>query len=460
MKPGSMFSIAAVLALLLCLAGVEAIGAQESGENRDPEQPRGLILESIEIEGNSRTGRDRVLDRLDLKPGEPIDPATLQEAVATLRQAQLFREVEVHTRPGSEPGHVVAVFQVKENRPHFRIGAGYEDLSGWYLIPIELAADNLTGNGETLRLSTRFGFRVAGIVLDLRSSPAYLRKTVWGVRLRAESKDRVYFYEGTEVNQKVAGTGIDLSLDFPIAQQLTFGTKLSFETIEPDSGATVHRDRDVLGRTRGQDIPYFLLPPGIQEDLGRRNQTRMALSLTGDGRRGSNLLTRGLRGRLQGEGIYSKDGSFLSLIADGRGYAPVGSRAMLAGRLYAGAVTDEAPFYERFYLGGLYTVRGYPFGGLSPPDGSLQMVTGSAELRTALVGDPGKPRVTGILFLDAGWAGSHDPFRTEDISLGIGYGLRVGIPWIQQLGLDVGIPLSPSAIENSFLVNMSLEWTF
>jgi outer membrane protein insertion porin family len=419
-----------------------------------------LILESIEIEGNSRTDRARILDRLELEPGGPVDPAVLQQAVASLRQAQLFREVEVHTRPGSEPGHVVAVFQVKENRPHFRIGAGYEDLSGWYLIPVELAADNLTGNGETLRLSTRFGFRTVGIILDLRSSPVHLRKTAWGVRLRAETKDRVYFLEGIEVNQKVAGTGIDLSLDVPFGRDLTFGTRLSFEAVEPDSGATVHRDRDVLGRTRGEDVPYYLLPPGIQDDLGRRNQTRFALSLTGDGRQGMNLLTRGLRGRLQGEGVYSQEGSFLSVIGDGRGYAGVGSRTLLAGRLYAGAVTDEAPFYERFYLGGLYTVRGYPFGSLSPPEGSLQMITASAEIRTALVGEPGKPGVTGVLFLDAGWVGNQEPHGNSDISVGVGYGLRVGIPWIQQLGLDVGIPLSPSAIDNSFLINMSLEWTF
>jgi outer membrane translocation and assembly module TamA len=65
-----------------------------------------------------------------------------------------------------------------------------------------------------------------------------------------------------------------------------------------------------------------------------------------------------------------------------------------------------------------------------------------------------------VLFVDAGWAGNHEPLRAEDISVGVGYGLRIGIPWIQQLGLDVGIPLSPSAIDNSFLVNMSLEWTF
>jgi outer membrane translocation and assembly module TamA len=68
--------------------------------------------------------------------------------------------------------------------------------------------------------------------------------------------------------------------------------------------------------------------------------------------------------------------------------------------------------------------------------------------------------VTGILFADAGWAGTHGAPRVDDVAVGIGYGLRVRVPWVQQVGLDVGVPLSPGVLDESFHVNVSLGWTY
>ena len=179
-----------------------------------------------------------------------------------------------------------------------------------------------------------------------------------------------------------------------------------------------------------------------------------------DGRRGQGLLTRGGRGRLCAEAVISSDAPFFALSADARGYASLGHGLQAAARIHAALVTEPAPFYERLYLGGLYTVRGYASQSLSPPEGNLRMATTSIELRSTWVGSPRDPRVAGILFADAGWAGNHETPRLDDVVVGIGYGLRVRVPWVQQVGLDIGIPLSSGVLDETFHVNVSLGWTY
>jgi len=421
---------------------------------------RTLVLERIELEGNTRTGLATVLDRIDLRPGEPLRIDRLETAAEDLRRTRLFREVAIHTRPGSAPGRVVAVFRVRENRPHLRLGAGYEDLSGWYLIPLEFNLDNLTGRGEALSLATRFGYRVSGLVLNLRSSSAAAKRSFWMARLRAEEQSRIYFDDGIEINHPVSRGGLDLGFGIPLGRRVLLETTLSFEGVEPDSSATVYRDREILGRSRGAAVPFAELPASIRADLGRRNQTRLALALQGEARRGTGLEARGLRGRIHLEGVLSDEANFVRATVDGRAYLPLGDGLQAAAHLRGGVVSVEAPFYERSYLGGLYTVRGYPSQSLSPPGGDRGMAAASVELRTAWIGPAADPRVTGLLFLDAGWAGGDGAVDLKDTAVGIGYGIRVRVPWVRRIGLDVGVPLSSSPVDESFHLNFGLGWTY
>ena len=421
---------------------------------------RALVLERVEVEGNSRTSADLVRERSGLQPGPLLDPTLLAQALETLRHAGLFRDVDLFTRPGSEPGRVVAVIRVQENRPRLQLGAGYEDLSGWYVIPLRLDLDNLTGHGEALRLDTRLGYRVAGLVLHLRSSPESASRRYWEARLRGEGQDRVYFLNDTEVIQRVSKGGFDIGAGGPLPQRLSWGVLLTSEEVEPESTASVYRDRQVLGRRRGDPVAFADLPAGIQNDLGKRRQTRVALSFGGDGRRGPGLLVRGLRGRLRTEAVFSTGEPFYLGSADVRAYVPLRPGLLLAARVRAAAVSAAAPFYERLYLGGVYTLRGYPSQSLSPPAGNLRRWASSLELRSSWVGPPGDPRVTGILFADLGWAGDTGLGNREGLKAGVGYGLRLRVPWIERLGLDVGVPLSESPFAESFHVNLSLGWTY
>jgi outer membrane protein assembly factor BamA len=390
----------------------------------------------------------------------PATPEAIAAAADRLRGSRMFGRVDVHTRAGDRPGDVVLVFDVRENQPHLRFGLGYEDYSSWYLIPIQLNADNLTGHGEGLSFGARFGYRVAGLDLSLRRPAARDARDFWELRARGEGVDRVYFFDSTETLHHIERGGIDLRAGRHLSSTFGLEAWLASEKTRVDSNASVYTDRASLNRHRGDEVPFPTLPPQVQRDVRDRAQGRLGLALVYDRRRGSGLETHGVWGRLSGEGAFSRLGDYGSWQADARAYVPVSPGLQLAARVRGEAVSPGAPFYDRYYAGGLYTVRGYPSQSLSPPQGNLNLGCGSFELRHAWVGPASNPRVTAIAFLDgaAGWSASAPSPR--DVAWGMGFGFRFRVPWLGQVGVDAARPLSVSPVREGFHLNSSLGWSF
>ncbi|MBU1701832.1 MAG: BamA/TamA family outer membrane protein [Candidatus Eisenbacteria bacterium] len=419
-----------------------------------------LIIEKIEVQGNLRTSAGRIIAVSGLATGDPATPETIHSAAHRLRSSSYFSEVEVYTRAGTAPGRVVVVFSVSENRPHFRLGMGYEDLSGWYLIPLQLNLDNLTGHGEILNLSARVGWRLSGLVLTYQNISLSDPRRFFELQLKGESVDRLYFLEGTEISQVVSQSGLGFHGEVPVADHLNLGGWFDVESFEPDSSAEVYRKNEMQDRREGDIVPFEDLPTGIQSEVGRRTLVSIGMSLGIDTRRGGGLRTRGLWGRTLGEYIFSEKDGFPAWHWDLRAYTPIGSRLQLSARSLAGSVSSKAPFYKRYYLGGLYTVRGYPSHSLSTPEGHLNFATLSLELRAAWIGAAVDPLLTGLVFCDLGTGWNDRWPDAGDISAGIGYGFRLRMPWIGRLGLDIGYPLNPSPVKESFHINASIGWTF
>lgn len=421
---------------------------------------RELVIERIEVEGNTRTAAAIIEAVAGITAGDQATSDAILSATDRLRRSQLVRAVDVHTRQGSAPGRVVIVWTVQERRPQLRLGLGFQNLAGWYLIPVQLNLDNITGHSERFDLSLRFGFRVVGLVGRYRRPSLQDSRHFWEVAARVEGLTRLYYVTDTQVRQEVDRGGLDLRLGRPLSRRWAVEGWLSQETVNADSTAEVDSDRPILGLEKGREIPYEDLPPGIQKDVGQRPQTRFGLSLGLDTRRGRSFATRGLWGRTLGEVVLSREGSFVGWQWDLRGYAPLGRGLMVAARTRAAIVSREAPFYERFYLGGLYTVRGYPDQSLSPPGGNLRAATASVELRSLWIGPPRDPRLVGFLFLDMGVGWDDGGPDLDQGAASIGYGLNVGLPWIDRLGVNVGIPLSPSPVNEAFRIDLAIGWTY
>lgn len=427
-----------------------------------------IQIAAIEFEGNHRTSSSVLLAALPIAPGDRVALMDLDAIGEQLEARGVAESATVHTRGGESPGSVTVVVQIEERRPDVRIGLGHEDLSGWYLVPLEFDLDNQTGHGERIRFGLHVGYRVTGLLLEL-GRPAPARSGFfWNVALRGENVEHIYFHEGNEVAQNVGRGGLELSMGRLLSSGVTLEAWLAPEGVEVDSTARVYRAYDYEQEPeddleRGDKIEFADLPPEIRLDIVKRGQTRIGAGVSFDTRTGTGIETRGLRGafRVETVGIEKGKGDdFARVSADLRGQIPLTNGIGLAVRGHSVGVGASAPFFERVALGGLYTVRGFPSQSLSPARGNLRLLTGSAELRTTWIGPDAAPRLAGIAFLDAGIGWDERRPDLRDGSAGAGFGLRVRIPWIQYLGLDFGFPLSKTKAEEPMHVNAGLGWTF
>lgn len=449
-----------LLAALAGLAALPALPAAAAAAPAPAAAPR-LILESVELQGATRTSTATVLRLLDLVPGQPITQAELAGAVAALRARHCFDAVDYYTRPGSARGAVVLVLEVRERGIGWRLGTGQSDLDGWYVTPLELNLDNRFGHGEELGARFKFGYRQAGFDAHLRRGLGPRDHWRWGLDADMTSSERVYFLAGVEYAHQVDRSQAGVRLGRRLAAPLWLDLGLRVETTKADSTGEVWQDNDVVGVSQGDEVRYDELPAGIAAAVGRRNRGLVRLDLELDTREGSRAGSpaHGWWGRLRAQRTTDDAGDFTTWSADLRAYRPAPG-GVFALRLGAGGVDAAAPFYDRLYLGGLYTVRGVPSQSLSRPEGGTWLWHTSLEYRAALVGPVERPRLAGDVFFDAGQGGGPgERPRLDDVATSLGWGLRyrLGSFWI---GTDFGVPLRDSPVDEAFHGHAALGWSF
>jgi outer membrane protein assembly factor BamA len=144
--------------------------------------------------------------------------------------------------------------------------------------------------------------------------------------------------------------------------------------------------------------------------------------------------------------------------ADARGYYNPFSRVVLAARLKYGAVSSHAPFWEKFYLGGPNSLRGYDDRSLSPTGGGDRLYQAGLELRFP-IGTKNYPKhlLTAAFFYDAGANVSvNQSFNKDALYQGLGFGLRLRLPYLGIIRMDMAYPVEFGSKQ----IQISLGHTF
>jgi outer membrane protein insertion porin family len=237
--------------------------------------------------------------------------------------------------------------------------------------------------------------------------------------------------------------------------RLSFG--LRAEAVEPDSSfRDVDRDED----RRFDDLPQFMKP-----EIRRTTLTGFVVRIVRDTRDLAMWPRAGSFVYLSIEAnntILGGDELFTRMELDARRHVGLGGWRSVSARVNAGITSRGAPYFDRFYIGGIHSIRGFRELSLSPASGHDGFWTASAELRVPLSGSGRDvPRLTGLLFVDAGQGWLRDvPLDTSTIEAAFGYGFRLRLPWVGILGLDVGIPVSDGTTGEIYRVHGSLGFSF
>ncbi|MFQ5631964.1 MAG: outer membrane protein assembly factor, partial [bacterium] len=443
-------------ALITCLA-IFLFAETSYSQPTTPSQR--LTVEKIEIQGNSKTKREIILRELTFHETDAITPALIERNWQRLSATNFFKEVEFYTRPGSEKGRIIVVIEVRERRwPYFQFEGGHSDLNGWYFVPVSLRFDNIFGRGNLMGIRVHWGDRINKLSLGYFNPKLFKGSAYLGAELFGGKRQYLYYLNSEQVVHDVEFGGLNLRFggNHGLFKYLYFG--LRSYNYRPEMTAVFIENDSVISATE--------LPIEIVADLEERGVAAVSVGLQADLRDHINYPLNGFWGAVVAEKAHSEFSSeidFDRLTLDMRFYKRLFAGQVLALNFKGGYVGEEAPFYERFYLGGANSLRGYPERRITPVGYATKLLQGSAELRIPfyepITGSRKSPAYA-VLFFDTGgaWLPGQEP-NSDDLFKSAGFGLRFNLPIVGLARLDFAFPLDKIE-ENDFQLHLSLGHSF
>lgn len=383
-------------------------------------------IRDIKIRGNVVT-HDKVIRReLVVAPGEPFNRSRVRTSENRVRNLGYFSYVAATPEPAEQEGWHDLVLEVQEDRMgtaeagvafssidrivgRIELGHGNVDLGAWPPF----------GAGQKVRIGAEIGSRRQDYTLTFIEPYLFDRRLRLGVDLY--SRDASYYSSLYDVGRLGGQVSLEKSLGGFFSAGLTYGLEdIEISDVSDDASQA------------------------IRDEEGRRLKSSLELSLVRDSRNRTRLTTRGNLTRLSSTlagGPLGADTDWYKLELRSSQYVPLWFGHVLLLRAQAGMMeeygdSDNVPLFDRFFLGGLYTVRAFKYRHVGPADeqgeplGGRSMAFASVEYTV-----PVFKMVRLAAFYDAGMVWE-DPFAFDlEWNSGYGVGIRLDIP-MMPLRLD------------------------
>ena len=443
------------------------------------------FIDQIDIRGNTKT-KDKVIRReLAVAPGDPFNMVRARLSQVRLEGLQYFDAVDLSVEPTDIPNRknlVVKVAEKAQGTGNFVVGAGFnsvENLVGF----IELSQGNFDiakpplfqGGGQKLQIRTQIGTRRQDYQLTFIEPWLFDRKLELSTSLFHRELD----FLSSIFNETRSGGAV--SLRTPLLNDFVVG-ELGY-TLEQVEISNVY-----------PDPRYYVFKQ--EENADKRLVSKVSPILYYDTRGPGRLpnvgqLTR-LRTHLAG-GPFGGDTDFYKIDLGTKHYFKgLAEGHILELQAQISVIeeygdSDRVPLFDRSFLGGLYSLRGFRFRDVGPKDRGEPIGGKTSWFASAEYSVPVIERFRLAVFYDIGmvykdafsfstdysheyviydhpnWLGR--PFtehsikgKTQTYNDNIGIGMRLELP-IGPLRLDYGIPLTADADnDDSGRFNFGVGW--
>lgn len=388
-----------------------------------------VYVERINISGNLRS-EDKILRReVPMVEGDLFTLQKLTRARQRLINLNYFDMVNVTTSPGSDKTKIIVNVEVTEKPTGiFSVGGGYSSADS-FVGTIDLTQRNFLGKGYEASIRIRAGALTQQGIISF-TDPWFLdRPLSAGVDLY--STMRVF------TDYRYDSTGGALRLSHPFAEYWRWhlGYRIS---------------RDNIGH-----LSDNVISPDLLEQKGTRVTSMVSGSITRDSRDNYQSPSRGGQTgiSLDVAGLGG-DSRFVKAIASTSYFKPVWFGHIVSGRIEVGysfgwGDDGKVPIFERFYLGGPNSLRGWKFRQVSPHDSTGFAVGGTSEVlgnTEYLIPLPFGLRLAGFFDIGNVYAAG----ARADISA-LRSDVGGGVRWLSPFGplrLDYGVKLDRKAGED------------
>jgi outer membrane protein insertion porin family len=383
------------------------------------------IVRKVDITGNMKTKEKVIRREMVIMPGQKYKHSLMTRSVRNIYQLNFFTNVKPDLKP-NEDGTVDLEFSIqeKDNIGQLSLGASYSEIDG-FMGTFSTSIPNFRGAGQKLDLSFEAGQR------RLNVSVGFMEP--WAFNTPTTLQGSIYYlkrsYYGDLTQYGISGS-VMRKLKWPDDY---FAASLGYELAwkeEYEKYSTLYENG------------LQLQPQGIM--------SKLSLSLMRDDTDMPKFPTEGSRFAITPEFTgLGGDYKFIKTQANYDWYFPLFWKFVLSTKAkfgllspFPGSNVMKISSYDALSAGGSWItdgiLRGYDdrtFGGYYKPWNGVALLTMSSEIRF--------PVLDQVLYLsgfaDVGntWPGISQVNLT-DLYPGLGFGIRIDVPMLGLLGMDIG----------------------
>lgn len=384
-----------------------------------------VYIDRIYIEGNVITKSYVIKREFLVKEGDPFNVKKIRRTQEKLYNLGFFSDVGINIGETDDPYKADLFCEVTEQRTGIlSMGAGYSSQDG-LIGTFQVTQSNLFGRGLRVDLMLEFGKKKTNYQLGL-TEPWFLGKHVlFGIDVFDTDRNRDYYKE--------TRTGGDIRIGPSLTDVLSLYFTYAYERIKVYDALSEYKSEE--GTKDSSSFTTYLVSDTRDDifDASRGSRNSVSLQISG--------------------GILGGDNNFVKTFGATSWFFPTFWRFVLALQLRVGVVTSflpstGVPIYERFYVGGAESVRGYDYRGeIGPREGGVTMFVSNVEYKFPIVMEKGRTVLQGAVFFDMGgsWRKGDVCFtigsRDNQLKTGIGAGIRFKTP-LFPVRLDWGYGLN------------------
>ncbi len=401
-----------------------------------------FYLESINIQGNSKTKSEVIIRELALAPGDIFDLARMKSSENRLKETRFFDEVTLSPEATNIPNRRNLRIVVKEGRTgNLTFGAGFSTIES-LVATVEITQGNFDyenyknyfqGAGQKFRIRGSIGLKSNQIIVSFEEPWVFNRNLAYGID--AYRTDTGYYSDYYSEVRLGATNYLRKRVYELIEARLAY--KLELVDIYDVDKKLIEGPDPVMKTWRG--------------DVGERSLSQMSLSFLRDSRDSLMTPTRGTRfefiqdvaggpflGQTNLYRIEGRAGWWIPTFEMGNQVLSfVGRTGTVIG--YGG---KDVPYFEQYFLGGGYNMRGFKYrkvGRIDPITGEAYggktFAFASAEYSIELFNP-----VRFAVFYDIGFVNTGEwDWDPSDYNSDFGVGFRIllmGAP----MRIDLGFP--------------------
>ncbi len=374
-----------------------------------------VYIRRVTIEGNTKT-RDNVIRRdVAVSDGDLFSGSALEVSTAKLKRLDIFESADIETVPTEDPALVDLKVKVKEKSTgQLSGGVGYSSYAGAY-IGVKLEEKNLFGKGYNVKLSGSFS------TIDTNYVASFTDPRFMDTQLGLGTDLYYTYYSYNDFDKDTIGGVLRMSYPLGYFTRLYWGYRLDWYDITDVADDAADSIEEAKGEAWASVVSVSALRDTTNRNINPSDGSKNSISLEYGG------------GPLQG------DDDFLKATADTSWYfllpwlhENIFHTHGQAGGVFDNGTGNDVPVFEKFYLGGMQSIRGYDTRTISPRDSRTHELIGgdyeafiNLEYIFPIDSELG---LVGLFFFDAGdaWDDAHD----FELKKSVGAGVR----WFSPMG--------------------------